>query len=413
MKNLLIVFILLLTVQGASAQYNPQKFGKGINIVGKDSTFTMRFGVRFQTLMSANWDVRNDDFGFVEGLESNFLIRRSRFKFDGYAFTPKLKYKMEFGLTNRDIGGGIDAEHNKAPRFILDAFVDWNFYGNFSLKAGQAKLPGNRERVISSANLQMVDRSRLNSRYNIDRDIGVQLKHHFKIGNNFIVKEVASLSQGEGRNLTVNNIGGYDYTFRIEMLPFGKFQSKGDYVGAAIKREDKPKLALGFTYDINDRAARERGQGGSFIYNDDGSYGNAKTLNTVFADLMFKYKGLSIMAEYANKTTDDGTADVYDNVDTSLVVGTYYVGSGLNVQAGWMFKKNVELSGRYTMITPNVGVSNNETEYTLGLSKYFVGHKLKVQTDLSYRQNGFANSTAVNSGKDDILFWRLQMDIHF
>ncbi|NOQ72414.1 MAG: porin [Crocinitomix sp.] len=413
MKKLASVLVLLLILQGASAQYNPQKFGKGINVVGKDSTFTMRFGIRFQTLMSANWDVRDDDFGFVEDLSSNFLIRRSRLKFDGYAFSPKLKYKMEFGLTNRDMGGGIDAEHNNAPRFILDAYVDWNFYGNFSLKAGQGKLPGNRERVISSANLQMVDRSRLNSRYNIDRDIGVQLKHHFKIGNNFIVKEVASLSQGEGRNLTANNIGGYDYTFRVEMLPFGKFQSKGDYVGAAIKREDNPKLALGFTYDINDRAARERGQGGSFIYNADGSYGNAKTLNTVFADLMFKYKGLSIMAEYANKTTADGTADVYDNVDTSLVVGTYYIGSGLNIQAGWMFKNNVEVSGRYTMITPDVGVSNNETEYTLGLSKYFVGHKLKVQTDLSYRQNGFANSTAVNLGKDDILFWRLQMDIHF
>lgn len=413
MKRLVSVFVLMLIVQGASAQYNPLKFGKGLNIVGKDSTFTMRFGVRFQTLMSANWDVRNDDFGYVENLSSNFLIRRSRFKFDGYAFTPKLKYKMEFGLTNRDIGGGIDTEHNKAPRFILDAFIEWNFYGNFSLKAGQAKLPGNRERVISSANLQLVDRSRLNSRYNIDRDIGVQLKHHFKIGNNFIFKEVVSLSQGEGRNLTVDNIGGYDYTFRLEMLPFGKFQSKGDYVGAAIKREKKPKLALGFTYDINDRAGRERGQGGSFIYNEDGSYANAKMLNTVFADLMFKYKGLSIMAEYANKTTDDGTADVYDNVDTSLVVGTYYVGSGLNVQAGWMFKNNVELTGRYTMITPDAGVSNNETEYTVGLSKYFVGHKLKVQTDLSYRQKGFAGDSSPNLGGNDILFWRLQMDIHF
>ena len=413
MKGLVSVFVLMFIVQGASAQYNPQKFGKGINVVGKDSTFTMRFGIRFQSLMSANWDVRDDDFGYVGDLSSNFLIRRSRFKFDGYAFTPKLKYKMEFGLTNRDIGGGIDSEHNKAPRFILDAFIDWNFYGNFSLKAGQSKLPGNRERVISSANMQTVDRSRLNSRYNIDRDMGVQLKHHFTIGDNFIVREVASFSQGEGRNLTVDNIGGYDLTFRVEMLPFGKFQSKGDYVGAAIKREDKPKLALGFTYDINDRAARERGQNGSFIYNEDGSYGNAKTLNTVFADLMFKYKGLSIMAEYANKTTDDGTADVYDNVDTSLVVGTYYIGTGLSVQAGWMFKNNVEVVGRYTNITPVAGVSYNETEYTLGLSKYFVGHKLKVQTDLSYRQKGIAGSTAVNLGSDNILFWRLQMDIHF
>ena len=412
MKKIVALFAFIFAIQSVTAQYNPKNFGKGINVVGKDSTFTMKFGIRFQTLMTGNWNVGNDDFGNVGEFSSNFLIRRSRFKFNGYAFTPKLKYKMEFGLTNRDIGGGIDAEHNKAPRFILDAFIDWNFYGNFSLKAGQAKLPGNRERVISSANMQTVDRSRLNSRYNIDRDIGVQLKHHFNIGN-FIVKEVVSFSQGEGRNLTVNNIGGYDYTFRVEMLPFGKFQSKGDYIGAAIKREEKPKLAVGFTYDINDRAARERGQNGSFIYNEDGTYANGKTLNTIFADLMFKYKGLSIMAEYANKTTADGEVNVYDNVDTSLVVGTYFAGTGFSVQAGWMFKNNVELLGRYTNITPNVGVSAIEDEYTIGLSKYVVGHKLKVQTDLSYRQNSVAGSTDVNLGKDDILFWRLQMDIHF
>ncbi len=414
MKRLASFIVLVLTFQTAFAQYNPQNFGKGINVVGKDSSFTMKFGIRFQTLMTGNWDVRNDDFGYVEDFSSNFLIRRSRFKFSGFAFTPKLKYKMEFGLTNRDIGGGIDSEHNNAPRFILDAFVDWNFYGNFSLKAGQSKLPGNRERVISSANLQLVDRSRLNSRFNIDRDIGIQLKHHFTIGDNFIVKEVAALTQGEGRNLTVDNIGGYDYTFRLEMLPFGKFQSKGDYVGGAIKREEKPKLALGFTYDINDRAQRERGQGGSFIYNEDGSYATGKTLNTVFLDLMFKYKGLSVMAEYANKWTEDGEVGVHDNVEYILIVGNYYAGTGLNLMAGWMFNNNIELTGRYTMITPDTdGPYNDETEYTIGLSKYFVGHKLKVQTDLSYRQKGFADDVSINAGLDDILFWRLQMDIHF
>jgi phosphate-selective porin OprO and OprP len=33
---------------------------------------------------------------------------------------------------------------------VLDAVAKWNFAENFSLWFGQAKLPGNRERVISS-----------------------------------------------------------------------------------------------------------------------------------------------------------------------------------------------------------------------------------------------------------------------
>ena len=37
---------------------------------------------------------------------------------------------------------------------ILDAYLKWNFYKNFEIWAGQTKLRGNRERVISSQNLQ-------------------------------------------------------------------------------------------------------------------------------------------------------------------------------------------------------------------------------------------------------------------
>lgn len=412
MKIFATALLILISTLSLNAQYIPKSFGDGLNVIGKDSTFTMRFGIRFQTLMSANWNVRNDELNHIENLESNFLLRRSRLKFDGYAVSPKLKYKIELGLTNRDIGGGINSEHGMAPRIILDAYVNWNFYKNFTLKVGQGKLPGNRERVISSANLQLVDRSLLNSRYNIDRDIGIQLGHKFKIGNQFIIQEIASLSQGEGRDLTIGNIGGYDYTFRLEMLPFGSFASKGDYVGGAIKRESKPKLSVGFTYDINQNAARQRGQLGSFIRNVDGSYAG-KTLNTFFGDLMIKYKGLSVMIEYADKSTSDQDPNVYDNVADSVVVGRHFTGTGINIQAGWMFKNNYEITGRYTQINPKSTSNANETEYTIGLSKYIVGHKLKVQTDLSYRQNGFANTGLPNEGRDDGLMWRVQMDIHF
>ena len=59
---------------------------------------------------------------------------------------------------------------------------------------------------------------------------------------------------------------------------------------------------------------------------------------------------------------------------------------------------------RYTAINPDEAVSNNETEYTLGLSRYIVGHKLKVQSDVSYRD-------VVN--RDDKFSWRVQIDLHF
>ena len=62
------------------------------------------------------------DEGSDEGLvdaQQNFSIRRARLKFDGFALSPKLKYKFEFGLSNRDLSGASTFTGN-APRYILD-----------------------------------------------------------------------------------------------------------------------------------------------------------------------------------------------------------------------------------------------------------------------------------------------------
>ena len=45
------------------------------------------------------------------------------------------------------------------------------------------------------------------------------------------MKETFAISQGEGRNISRGNIGGHQYTVRVELLPFGEFKSKGDYEG--------------------------------------------------------------------------------------------------------------------------------------------------------------------------------------
>ena len=379
-------------------QTNAPKFGKGLfNLVGQDSTWTMNIGARMQFLTIAGWDSNSDG---LSNPSSSFLVRRARLKFNGFAFSPKFKYKLELGLTNKDIGGASEFTNN-APRYILDAVMKWNFYQNFELWAGQTKLPGNRERVVSSGNLQMVDRSLLNKRFNIDRDMGLQLRHHFKLSDNFIVREVFSIAQGEGRNVTTGNLGGHQYTARLEFLPFGKFTSKGDYKGSDLKREKAPKLAIGTSYDLNNDAVKNRSNQGSYMTNDVGFY--ETNISTLFIDAMFKYKGFSFMGEYAYRDAKDPIAK---NSDGTLTGDIVQVGSGLNLQTGYLFSKNWELSGRYTNINLDEKITGKETEnqYTLGVSKYIAGHKLKVQTDVSYLD--LPNST-------NELMFRLQLDVHF
>ena len=398
-KLLTLGLILSGILTSFSQETNAPKFGKGLfNLVGQDSTWTMKIATRMQFLSTNTWD-EGTDGGWVDP-NQNFLVRRARLKFDGFAYSPKLKYKLELGLSNRDISGASGFTSN-APRYILDAVVMWNFYENFELWVGQTKLPGNIERVISSGNLQQVDRSLLNSRFNIDRDLGIQLRHHFSLSENFLVREKFAISQGEGRNITTGNLGGHQYTARLELLPFGKFESKGEYSGSDLKREAKPKLMLAATYDSNQNAVKNRSNQGSYMSNDAGFY--ETNINTLFLDAMFKYNGFSLMGEYANRDAKDPLAK---NSDGTLTGDEVQVGDALNLQAGYLLPSNWEVSGRYTDINldQNITGRNPETQYTLGLSKFIVGHKLKVQTDLSY--------LSVDGGTDRLMY-RLQLDVHF
>ncbi len=392
-----LCMILFVCVNVSSQETNVPKFGKGLfNLIGKDSSFSMNISARMQMLGTSNWDLNNG----LSNPSSSLLVRRARLKFNGFAYSPKLTYKLELGLSNRDIGKA-SLFTNEAPKYILDAVVKWNFLGNFVLWFGQTKLPGNRERVISSGNLQQVDRSLLNSRFTIDRDMGFQLRHHFKLSNTFIIKEAFSIAQGEGRNITTGNLGGHQYTSRIELYPFGNFKSKGDYKGSDLKFEKKPKLAIGFSYDYNNDAVKNKSNQGSYMTNDIGFY--STNISTIFIDGMFKYKGFSFMGEYAVRDAKDPFAK---NSDGSLTGDKVQVGKGLNLQSGYMLSKTLEVSGRYTNIDWDSEITGKgaENQYTIGVSKYIVGHKLKVQTDLSYLE--LATST-------NQLLYRLQVDIHF
>lgn len=394
---MLLVFGLVTSYFSQAQDITNNKFGKGlVNVVAKDSSFSLKFAARFQSLYTGSWDFANNDN--LENGVSQFSIRRARLKFEGFAYSPKVTYKIELGLSNRDISGASEFTSN-APRYILDAVLKWNFYENFELWAGQTKLPGNRERVISSANLQTVDRSLVNSEFNVDRDMGFQLHHYINLGKNVIVREAFAISQGEGRNVTSENLGGFQYTGRVEILPFGDFD---DYSGADLDREETPKLALGVSYDHNVNAVRTRSNSGSYMTTDTGFF--ETDINTFFVDGIFKYQGFSAMAEYAKRTADNPVALNSDGTPTGRVVE---VGDGINAQAGYLFKNNYEVVTRYTQVTLDEALTGEgvEDQYTLGLSKYIVGHKLKVQTDVSW--NDYEDNA------DNSLSYRLQIDIHF
>lgn len=357
-------------------------WGKGLKLAAKDSSFAMKFSFRFQTLYQGVLNTTTDEYN------DRMLIRRSRLKFDGFAYDPSIVYKVELAVSNRDHRSGHIDESGNTANIVLDAVVKWGFAENWQLWFGQTKLPGNRERVISSQKLQFVDRSLVNARYTLDRDKGIQLRHKSKIGA-MIVNQIVAVSLGEGRNIIVDNPArGYEITGRLEFLPFGKFTSKGDYFASDLAREKSPKLSVGITGDINTNAVRSRGNLGGFNTDVDGNY-VANDLKSAFVDMIFKYNGWSVAAEYANRTTSD----------TNNGFGT---GNGTVVQGGYLLPSNWEFAGRYTTINGHANSTIADVkEYTFGISRYVIGHSLKFQSDVSYQD--FAG--------DDFWVFRFQTEV--
>ena len=386
-KLLILLFICFSTVFSFTQDITKNRFGKGIiNVVAQDSSWSSKVAFRFQTRYDGFYDFSDETF------EDRAYVRRARIKGHGFAFSPRLKYKFEYDVHNG---------------FVLDAVLKWNFAGNWTVWFGQTKLPGNIERVFSSQKLQLVDRSLLNSKFTLDRDAGGQLRHHFKIGNTFLVREIFAFSQGEGLNQKPNS-SGHGYTGRIELLPFGKFNKKGDYFATDLKREETPKLMLCATYDYNQKAMRTRGQMGDFISSN--LLGELRDLESIFIDAHFKLKGFSFFGEYANKVARNGSAVLEGTYDELLEEWTsvdlsYYTGSAINLQMGYLMKNNWEIAGRYTQVKPEkITLNNDITQYTLGFSRYVVGHNLKVQGDVSLTQE---------ATKENKLMFRLQTEFNF
>ena len=399
--TVLLLATFTLVAQSSAKKQFPDvelKFGKGLQVLAADSSMALKIGFRFQSLFNSERSLEDGS-----DWETNFLIRRARLKFDGWAFNPNFVYKVELALSNRDLSSSSDFDVTSgAPKIILDAVAKWKFHKHFTLWVGQTKLPGNRERVVSSQKLQFVDRSIVNSTFTIDREMGVQLRGKFKSGN-MVIKPMASLSFGEGRNITTSNIGGSRYVGRVELLPFGEFTSKGDYFEGDLKRENSHKLAIGASYSYNNGMSRQKTTG-RFLVDDEGNF-LENNLETFFIDMIYKYQGFSLMGEYA----DNRVVGLDSDSRESLIDAngrSYFTGQGINTQISYLFQNNIELATRYSRIMPDTEVSfAGVNEYTFGLSKYVVGHSLKIQADVSLiDETGVSNNT---------LRYRLQTEFAF
>ncbi len=350
------------------------KFSNGVGLVAPDSLFSINFRFRTQ-LRSAYNTVSKDDFSASE-IEAR--VRRLRLRFEGFVINPKLNYYIQLSLSRGDMDwvDNDNSEINSSPNIIRDAVFIYKASEHLSITFGQTKLPGNRQRVVSSGELQFTDRSIVNAAFNIDRDFGLQLAYRNNISKlHYVLK--GAISSGEGRNSNSSN-AGLAYTGRVELLPLGEFTNKGDYFEGDIEREKKPKISLAAGYHYNESARRTAGTLGKDLYQN-------RDLSSFIADFLFKYKGIALSTEYVTRNTN---LPITTNV--SALERIIYIGEGKLVQLSYFFKNNFELAGRYAIITPYASIQGKKElrkeEVGMGLTKYLRKHRVKLQAQLFYNE---------------------------
>ena len=385
-----MLFFLLFFSQAFAQELSPEKlnltFKEGMAF-SKDNDFLMRLRFRVQNRFTLTTENAEDT-----KLESaEFQVRRMRLRFDGFAINPNLLYRVQLSFTR----GDQDWDNAQVPNILRDAVAGWRWNANNVSWVGIAKLPGNRQRVISSSAQQLVDRSLVNATFTVDRDMGIQ--HFSQVVPNVWIK--GALSNGEGRN-QINKNASLASTVRLEWYPLGAFHDDGDNFEADLYREPEPRMAFGFANSANQLTARTGGQTGK-----DMGDGQFRSMETHFVDLVFKYRGYSLSAEYAKRLVANPIIDM----SKKLFV---FQGEGYNIQSGYIFENNWEPSVRYTRVHAGLGIRDqvqSQYQHTVGLSKYINNHLVKFQTDLSYTERPANAALAYNS--DWSLRFQLELGI--
>lgn len=344
--------------------FSPLTFQDGIEFSDPARAYQVRLRFRSQ-----NWAILRSEGLETASLESvTAQPRRLRLRLAGWLHSPQWFYSVQLGFARAD----MEAEPGSLPNILRDATLGYRFSPDLQVSFGQTKLPGNRQRVVSSGDQQFADRSIANRDYTLDRDFGLQLFAAARpLG--MVVQLKLAISGGDGRNFGTGT-SGLAYTARAEWLPMGAFTGGGDYFEGDLLREPAPRLSLAGGVHFNRGAMRTQGTLG-------GALAEARDLQSLFADALLKWRGASLSGEYLRRDCDRPLVKLASGKD-----GAVLVGSAWNVQASYLWTDRLETALRATWSIPDAAIAAltpRAEQYTVGISYYLRYHRVKLQADVT------------------------------
>ncbi|HLE26333.1 MAG TPA: porin [Thermodesulfobacteriota bacterium] len=336
-------------------------YSNGFFIRTQDDLFSLKFNIRSQFLFFV------EDEG--DDTATSFDIRRLWISFRGNAFRPWFKY-----LLILEASGDVE---------LLDYFMDAAKITAVVPRAGQYRVPFNREELTDPFNLQLVDNSILNREFSLGRHIGVGLGG---VGNRFVTYGVGVFNNA-GRN-SINENSNLLYVGRVMFTPTGEpryssinpFPVSGEYAYSqgSFGDTETPLIAISAAVaflpgykPVNDSPDNVVINNRMFALGSDKS-----NIFQFSADISVKYSIFSLEAEYDLRNINPDEA----GIDSAL-------SQGVRVQSGvFLIPKLIEVAGRFAIIDLGNDFGDDKIwEITPGLSFYFIkNHNLKLQFDYSF-----------------------------
>ena len=300
-----------------------------------------------------------------------------------------------------DLERGIDVlvrANYIASTPLLDAYINYAVNDWLSIRTGQFQNPSNnREMQFYEGHLAMPDRSLLSRTFvETGREFGLSLTGSFGNAESFMVKPSFAVTSGDGINSfgSLSNDpdkGGVKFGGRLDVYPFGQFDATS---ASDFERTETPKAVIGWATNYNMGASGPVGEshGEWLIFDENGQEQLPHYLKN-HIDLLAKWKGASLLAEYTN-----AAAYQLDGAYTSASLGTLLMpteisqylmlGNAFNIQGGYLLKNGLQLDVRFGQTFPEFdqGSSLLEVIDAIGgcLTWHVAEHALKLQASAEY-----------------------------
>lgn len=316
---------------------------------GKEPTLTLGGLLQVQTEVGDRGDSR-----FANDAD-RFYLRRARLNAAG-RFLEEFDFRLELDLA------GTLANTSGLRAQMTDGYITWNRHAAANVRVGQFKTPFGYEQLFSDPRLLTLERSLVNDRLTVGRQLGAQ------VAGDLLEKRLSYAVGAFNGNGANNNFNDDEH-----------FMIVGRFSGVAWQGKAFNQSATWFA-GVNGFSSDDTNVGFSSEFGFDSTPATSDRDN-IFAgnrlasgvDTVFQAGPLELTAEYLKVRFEPRSRRPSPKVSAD----------GWYVQAAaYVIPQRLQVVAKHEIFDPNVDRTNDTTTAeTLGANLYFKGHDVKLMAD--------------------------------